>query len=306
MPKRESLPSNFIGVPFAASEARAFGISASRLRASDLRAPIRGIREPRVLNDSFETRISRYAAHMADDEHFSHVTAAKLYGIPLPRHLENLPSIHISVHEPAFPPRVRGIIGHRLSVPIVPRLRGGLRMVSPARTFTQLAAVLSHDDLVIAGDFLVGRKHPLCTLEELAGAVKSMGPARGALAARLALPEVRQGTDSPMETRTRLMIARAKLPEPVIGHTVRDENGDFIGTPDLAYVRERIAIEYQGSDHWTNPAVFAEDIERRILFERAGWFVILVIADHIFRNPHWTTERIRTALRDRADLPPIS
>ena len=304
MPQRESLPTKFIGVPFAASEARAFGISASRLRASELRAPIRGIREPRASNDSFETLISRYAAHMADDEHFSHVTAAKLYGIPLPRHLENLPIIHISVHEPAFPPRVRGIIGHRLSVPIAPRLRGGLQMISPARTFTQLAAVLSHDDLVIAGDFLVGRKTPLCTMEELAAAVKSMGPARGVLAARIALPEVRRGTDSPMETRTRLMIACAKLPEPVIGYTVRDANGDFIGTPDLAYVRERIAIEYQGSDHWMNPAVFADDIERRILFERAGWIVILVIADHIFRNPHWTTERIRTALRDRTDLAP--
>ncbi|MBG6108287.1 hypothetical protein [Frigoribacterium sp. CG_9.8] len=305
MPKREPLPTQFVGIPFAAADARDCGISASRLRASDLRVPIRGVREPRTAENSFELQIGRYAAHMAEDEYFSHVTAAKLYGIPLPRHLENMPIVHVSVHEPAFPPRVRGIAGHRLSVPIAPRTRNGFRMVSPARTFTQLAAVLSHDDLVIAGDFLVKRKAPLCTLEELAAAVNSMGPARGARSARLALPEVRQGTDSPMETRTRLMIVRAQLPEPVIGHTVRDENGDFIGTPDLAYVRERIAIEYQGSDHWTNPAVFADDIERRILFERAGWVVILVIAKHIFSNPHWTAERIREALRDRANLPPL-
>ena len=305
MPKREPLPEKFTGVPFSAADARAVGFSASRLRASELRAPIRGIREPRACEDSFEARVIRYAVHMADDEFFSHVTAAKLYGIPSPRPLEDLPTIHVSVHEPAFPPRVRGVVGHRLSVPIAPRTRKGMRMVSPARIFTQLAAVLGHDDLVIAGDFLVKRKNPLCTLEDLSAAVKSMGPARGALAARIALPEVRQGTDSPMETRTRLMIAYAGLPEPVIGHTVRDENGDFLGTPDLAYVRERIAIEYQGSDHWTNPAVFADDIERRILFERAGWVVILVIADHVFRNPHWTTERIRTALRDRTDLPPL-
>jgi hypothetical protein len=200
---------------------------------------------------------------------------------------------------------VRGIIGHRLWVTTSLRVRGGLRIVSPARTFTQLAAVLSHEDLVIAGDFLVRRKNPLCIVDELRAAVASMSPARGALAVRLALPEVRMGTDSPMETRTRLMIVRAGLPEPVIGHTVRDENGDFLGSPDLAYLKERIAIEYQGSDHWTNPAVFADDIERRILFERAGWFVILVIADHIFRNLHWTAERISTALRERADLTPL-
>ena len=217
MPKRAPLPKKFTGVPFSAADARAVGFSASRLRASDLRAPIRGIREPLACEDSLEARIIRYAVHMADDEFFSHVTAAKLYGIPLPRQLEDLPTIQVSVHEPAFPPRLRGVVGHRLSVPIAPRTRKGIRMVSPSRTFTQLAAVLSHDDLVIAGDFPVGRKNPLCTLEELAAAVKSMGPARGVLAARIALPEVRQGTDSPMETRTRLMIACATLTEPVIG-----------------------------------------------------------------------------------------
>lgn len=305
MSKREPLPAKFIGVPFGVAQARASGVSTARLRASDLRVPIRGIRAPREFDDSFEARVGRYSVHMADDEFFSHITAAKLYGIPLPRELDNLPVLHVSVQEPAFPPRVRGVIGHRLSVPIVPRLRGSVRTVSPARTFTQLAAMVAHDDLVVAGDFLVRRKNPLCTVEELRAAVASMGPARGARAARLALTEVRSGTDSPMETRTRLLIVRAMLPEPVIGYTVRDENADFIGTPDLAYVRERIAIEYQGSDHWTDPAVFADDIERRILFERAGWLVVLVIADHVFRNPHWTAERIRVALRERADLPPL-
>ena len=305
MTQQTPLPQEYTEAPFGVVAARVHGLSKSRLRASDLWAPHRGVRVLAQSGDELGHRLDAYAVHMASDEYFSHTTAAIIYGIPLPREFETAAGIHVSVQFPAHPPQVRGVVGHRLSVPIAPRTRKGLRMVSPARTFTQLAALLSHDDLVIAGDFLVKRKAPLCTLEELMAAVASMGPSRGALSARQALPEVRTGTDSPMESRTRLMIARAKLPEPVIGYTVRDENGDFIGTPDLAYVRERIAIEYQGSDHWTNPAVFADDIERRILFDRAGWVVILVIADHVFRNPHWTTERIRTALRDRAELSPF-
>lgn len=304
MTRAEPLPPELRHEPFEAAAALARGISRSRLRASDLRVPHRGVRVAAGAGDDPAARIAAYSVHMASDEYFSHTTAALLYGIPLPKAAEGAGVIHVSAQFPAHPPQVRGIVGHRLSVPIAPRTRKGLRMVSPARTWTQLAAVLGHDDLVIAGDYLVKRKAPLCTLEVLAAAVSSMGPARGALAARAALRDVRCGTDSPMETVTRLLIVRAGLPEPVIGFTVTDRNGDPVGTPDLAYVAERIAIEYQGSVHRTDERVFADDIERRILFEGAGWQVILVIKDHVFRNPHWILQRIREALRDRADLPP--
>lgn len=305
MTHAKPLPSELSVAPFDAAAARARGISTSRLRASDLRTPHRGVRVATIAGVDFSDRIAAYAIHMAADEYFSHTTAAMLYGIPLPRPIEAAARIHISVPFPAHPPQVRGVIGHRLSVPIAARSRKGFRIVSPARTWTQLAALLDYDDLVIAGDYLVQRKRPLCTLEQLAAAVASMGPARGALAARAALCDIRSGTDSPMETVTRLLIVRADLPEPVIGFTVTDRNGDYVGTPDLAYVAERIAIEYQGTVHRTDEKVFADDIERRILFDKAGWQVILVIKDHVYRNPHWILRRIREALRDRANLPPV-
>jgi hypothetical protein len=83
---------------------------------------------------------------------------------------------------------------------------------------------------------------------------------------------------------------------------VRDENGDFIGTPDRLRAGA-IAIEYQGSDHWTNPAVFAEDIERRISSNGP------LVDRPRHRGPHlpklhWTLERIRNALRDHRAGPP--
>ena len=108
-----------------------------------------------------------------------------------------------------------------------------------------------------------------------------------------------------METRLRLLLIAAGLPEPIIGHTVKNTDGDFIATPDLCYLTERIAIEYEGSLHQTDAHVFAEDIERRELLEDAGWLVIRVIKGHIFDNPHWLAERVRRALCERADLAPI-
>ena len=265
---------------------------------------MRGVRVPQPAEVSLFARLSSYRVHMVKGEYFSHVTAARLYEIPLPRAQETAPELHVSVHAPDFPPRVRGVIGHRLFVPIAPRFRRDFPVVSPARTWTQLAAVLDHDDLVAAGDHLVRRKKPWCTMAELASAVESMGPARGARAARRAIVDIRPGTDSPMETRLRLLLIAAGLPEPVIGNIVRNRDGDFVATPDLCYLRERIAIEYEGSIHQTDARVFAEDIERRELLEDAGWLVIRVIKGHIFDNPHWLAERVRRALRERAHLAP--
>lgn len=88
---------------------------------------------------------------------------------------------------------------------------------------------------------------------------------------------------------------RGGLPEPVVGHTVFDDDGFFVGTPDLAYVKERIAIEYQGSDHWTNRDVFEDDILRRELFERARWRVILV-TDRRLQHPQLLVEHVRGVL----------
>jgi very-short-patch-repair endonuclease len=103
-----------------------------------------------------------------------------------------------------------------------------------------------------------------------------------------------------METRLRLLLVRSGLPEPVIGYAIRDRNGDFIGTPDLTYVDQRIAIEYEGAVHRDDPRVFAGDILRRELMQEADWYVIRVISDHVFRSPEWLVGRIRRILAQRS------
>ena len=77
-------------------------------------------------------------------------------------------------------------------------------------------------------------------------------------------------------------------------------DGDFIGTPDLAYIPERIAIEYEGAQHRDDPRIYADDIERRERMQEAGWYVIRVVSDHVFFQPDWLATRIRRALVQRA------
>jgi hypothetical protein len=193
--------------------------------------------------------------------------------------------------------RTAGVLGHRsVNTPVV-SVRG-FPITEPTRLFLELACILSLDELIIAGDGLVRRKRPPTTLESLSKLLANRD-ARGVRLARAALREVRPGTDSPMETRLRLLITRAGLPEPVIGHTIRDRNSGFVGTPDLAYVDERIAIEYEGSVHRDDPRVFREDILRRELTQEADWYVIRVISDHVFSSPVWLVARIARILAQR-------
>ena len=160
--------------------------------------------------------------------------------------------------------------------------------------------MLNHTQLVMVGDHLVRRKRPLSTLAQLRATVEAAHHVTGLAAVRAALADVRAGTDSARETELRLVIVGAGLPEPVIGHTVINSDGHFVGTPDLSYVDEQIAIEYEGEHHRTDPRTYEDDIIRRELFEDAGWVVIRVTKSHLAGQPHWLTQRIARALADRA------
>ncbi len=280
-------------------------MSRSRGRASDLEAPWRGVRAVVSSSSTTLAKCAAYSARMPPGQFFSHATAAIIYGIPLPYRVEQDARLHVATMFGDQPPRARGVVGHRLrgSHPIA--RRQNLPVCTAEQAWLQLATQLPVDDLIVAGDFLLRRKRPISTLEALALAIESGGSRAGITRARAAIRDVRAGTDSPMESRLRILLIRSGLPEPIIGFTVTNRDGDFVGTPDLAYVRERIAIEYQGQIHQSNPQVFAEDVERRELFEAAGWHVILVFKDHLNKRPHWVVTRVSGALSDRASLQPI-
>ena len=87
------------------------------------------------------------------------------------------------------------------------------------------------------------------------------------------------------------------LPEPLLNFDVFWD-GVWIARVDLAYPELKIAIEYEGAHHQTDPNVFADDIARRELMEAAGWLVIRVIADHL-RQPDRLANRVRRALIER-------
>lgn len=278
------------------------GVSDDRLRAGDLSRPFHGVRVAAHAEETFWLRLSAYRERMPQAQFFSRTTAARIYRIPLPYWCEADSRLHVSVPDAAGFPRARGVIGHHANTE--PVQFAGYRVTRPVDTWCDLATTLPLDDLIVIGDFLItgtepyDGKPPLASLEELDQAVRARKGRRGIRNLREALSQVRYGPLSPMETRSRLLIVRAGLPEPVHNFVVLDEVGRFVAMIDLAFVEWKVGVEYQGDGHREKER-FRRDITRRENIEDEGWTVVYVSADDILRHPHQTAARIRSRLRAR-------
>lgn len=283
-----------LGRVFSFAEARALGETPGRLRGADLSAPFRAVRATAEL-----PAWSAYLPLLRSGERFSHTTAADLWGAPLPARFEGL------VHTSVLPPRSRakgsGVFGHQSASAAV--LRNAIP-VSPAEvTFLELAAVLPVSALVAVGDYLVleprwgapSDPRPYVSLEKLRNAATGTA-GRNARRARAAAELVRNGVESPMETRLRLQLAGGVIPDPVCGYELLADTGRRIGWFDLAWPEFRVIAEYDGDQHRTSTEQYERDIRRFDEADAVGWKVIRVRRLGLLRDPVGTYFRVRNAL----------
>lgn len=276
MTGRKPLPRALQHRSFTVADARALGVPANRLRAADLVSPFRGIRSPRDSATDVATLCRAFAGRMPPGSFFfSHTTAALLWGMPLPRRLQGEP-LHVTVAWPMRAPRVSGVIGHATRSRPKVVISAGLPVLSPAEAWRQLSAVLRLDELVEAGDRLLGRPYPLCPADEVTMAMKRYGARRGATTLRSAADWIRERVESPRETRVRLLLVRAGLPEPEINVEIVDSSGRLIAISDLVYRRYKVVVEYEGEHHRTDSVQFARDVDRYNDLADAGWLAIRV------------------------------
>jgi hypothetical protein len=172
----------------------------------------------------------------------------------------------------------------------------GILVTPPTQTFLDLGAELDLVELVVLGDSLVRREH--VSPDELVQAAHSHhGP--GAKPLRRAAAYVRSGVDSPMESRLRMLLVLAGLPEPVVNHPIRDETGRVRYRLDLAYPQWRIAIEYDGRQHAENSAQWRWDVHRREELDGDGWRLVVVLGADLFQSPGSILDRIGSAAAGR-------
>ena len=102
-----------------------------------------------------------------------------------------------------------------------------------------------------------------------------------------------------METRLRLLLVLAGLPEPEVNHVIRDEWGSILRRFDLAYPTLKLIIEFDGRHHVRRAEQWEADIARREALESDGWRTLIVTSAGIYRDPTATVEKVRRALQLR-------
>jgi hypothetical protein len=263
---------------FTVREGLERGYSAAELRSMAFTAPARGARITGVVGDEDQALLEAVRVLAQDDQFFSHTTAARIHGMPLPARFEREARIHLA--SPTGRSRMQrpGVVGHRLKSTVVEV--DGMRVESRADTFVHLAALLSLEELVTVGDWLVStkRRDPL-TVEDLTDALRRYPGARGLHRARRAVALVRVGSESPRESLVRLLIIGA-LPEPTLQHEVFDATGQFIARLDASWPHLKLAVEYDGAHH-TDPAQQERDRIRREKLRALGWHVIVLTKDDL-------------------------
>lgn len=279
--------------PFSRAEAVRAGINVTQLSGPDFRRLFRGIYVAADATADVKLR-ARAAIRLAVPDGFaSHHTAALIYGAVPP----HSPDVHISRSQKNKRSVKRGLMVHLASASAATTRFAGIPISTPEQCFLDIAASgATLVDLVILGDSLVKKKRT--TPDELVAAADQWHGYRARLARRAA-GFVRAGVDSPMESRLRMLIVLAGLPEPTVNLIIWTVDGRFELRFDLFYDAYKLVVEYDGRQHYEDEAQRRRDVLRREELDRRGIRMIVVMADDIYREPLATLARIRTALIDR-------
>ena len=104
--------------------------------------------------------------------------------------------------------------------------------------------------------------------------------------------------ESVMESRLRLNLVLGGLPAPQVQYRVVDPHGFVLARVDLAYPTARLAIEYDGSTHFT-PARSRADRSRDLALADVGWYMMRLTYDDVDGDPPTTRHRVSTLLTSR-------
>lgn len=176
----------------------------------------------------------------------------------------------------------------------------GMSVTTPARTVFDLGRRKGFERAVIRVDALANAcgvdaqmVHPL---------VEAHRGARGVVQLRGVLDAMDSGSESPQETRTRLLLTEANFRAPSTQIDVLDDVGYPFARVDMGWEEFRVGVEYDGAQHWTDHARFAHDIDRHAILTALGWRIIRVSADLLRHRRTVILQRVFAAL-DAAGCP---
>lgn len=229
----------------------------------------------------------------------SHASAAVLLGIPL--WSTHLGLVQVTRPRPANGGKSGSLLCHTAALTSDEVVEvNGFRVTSPARTIADLARQLPFEQAVVAADGALFRE--LLNAEQLNGAVAAISGSPGS---RSAIRVARFATglsESVGESRSRVMMYKAGLPEPELQPNVHDANGKALGRSDYRWHCGRLLGEFDGKIKYgrllkpgesAGDVVFKEKLREDALRDNGSRVVRWVWAE--LAQPTELIQRIRRA-----------
>jgi len=184
---------------------------------------------------------------LAPDAVVSHVSAAVLHRLPIwgvPLH-----RVRVTRHRRSGARLTADLHVH--AAPLEPwelMVIDGVTVTSMARTLVDVARSVGFEQAVVVADAALWRS--AVTREELDTALAAAAGRPGVPAARRALAFARWGSQSVGESRSRVAMLRAGLPEPVLQWEVRAASGLVLGLADFGWPRYATFGEFDGREKY--------------------------------------------------------
>ncbi|WP_152362123.1 DUF559 domain-containing protein [Microlunatus speluncae] len=243
--------------------ARRLGVTARQLEGRRFRRLIRGVYAFGPEDPTLTERAAAALLVLPKGAVITGVTALWLHGAEI--------GSALPIRVAAAGTRQTKLAGVRLSRRSRPPEARG-RVAVPSAAWLAACDDLDLVEAVAAADRLI--RLGKITERELRG-VADEATGRGCRPARRAAALARAGVDSPRETRLRLLLVLAGLPEPACNVMIGSRT-EPIGHFDLVLGEFMIVIEYDGDHHRTDPLQWSRDIARHEAAVKAGYTVIRV------------------------------
>jgi len=278
-------------------EARAAGLTKAQLRGTKWRRVGPRVYASHEVADNQQTRLEAALRRLPNGACFSGPTGAFLHTID-----RQSVAIEATVQPATTTSRLAGIQIRRsylTSDEIV--VRQGLPVTSALRTVIDLACRLHLIEAVMIIDAALHMR--LICVDQLQAWAAAHPRYRGVAMLRRAIEYADPASESPMETRLRLVLVLGGLPKPRVQISLHDDRGIFVGRADLYYPEERLAIEYDGATHRDR---LAEDNRRQNRLIQAGYRLLRFTASDVLGDPASVVEIVRKSVGASARAIPKS
>lgn len=282
--------------PFTRRAGLASGLTDQQLQGAAYRRIFHGVYADAATLITPTTRVEAARLIAPVDAFATHHTAARLLGGVVP----DTPITHLGTAR-ARRSRVTNVRLHRYAA-LPPLVHvAGQPVTDAAQTFLDLAGTLDLIDLVVLGDSLVQAGQ--CLPQDLRAAAAA-SHAAWVRSARRAAAYVRSGAESAPETRLRMLVTLAGLPEPQTQVPVPGRGGRVEFRLDLGWEQVKVALEYDGRHHIERRDQWQSDLRRREECEGRGWRFVIVTSPDLYAAPPDLLRRIAATLQERGMVLP--